>query len=66
MAKKDKTDKPKTNGFFGDEIIKVRKARFVDGETIGAYLRGGGTKGQLRAGIKSGSIEIESPETADK
>ena len=56
-------DKPKskTNSFFGDEIIRVRKAKFVDGETVGQFLRSGGTKATLRAGIKSGSIEIEAP-----
>lgn len=56
-------DKPKTNSqFFGHEIIRVKKARFVDGQTIGAYLKSGGSKGQLRAAIKSGSVEIEEPE----
>ena len=60
---KSKTDKPKTNSqFFGDEIIRVKKAKFVDGQSVGSYLRGGGTKGQLRAGIKSGAVEIVPPE----
>jgi len=64
-GKKMTNDKPETSKknsqFFGHEIIKVRKARFIDGQTIGSYLKSGGTKGQLRAGIKSGSIEIEEP-----
>ena len=58
-------DKPKNgNPFFGDEIIRVRKARFVDGQSVGSYLRDGGTKGQLRAAIKSGTVAIDPPKTA--
>lgn len=76
MAKKSKpkgkqmsttNDEPKTKSqFFGDEIIRVKKAKFVDGQTIGEFLRRGGTKGTIRAGIKSGAIEIEPPKAAEK
>ena len=53
---------PKTNSqLFGHEIIRVKKARFVDGQSVGSYLKAGSTKGQLRAAIKSGSVEIEEP-----
>ena len=73
MAKKHKrkgkkmtNDKPETSKknsqYYGHEIIRVKKARFVDGQTIGSYLKSGGTKGKLRAGIKSGAVEIEEPE----
>lgn len=57
-------EKPKTKNsqFFGHEIIRVKKAKFVDGQTIGAYLKAGGTRGTLRAAVKSGSVEIEEPE----
>lgn len=78
MAKKHKkkgkkmsttNEKPKTKTnlqFFGHEIIRVRKAKFVEGQSVGSYLEEGGTKGQLRAGIKSGAIELEAPETAEE
>ena len=59
-------DKPKSNSqYYGDEIIRVKKAKFVDGETTGQFLRRGGTKSTIRAGIKSGAIEIESPEATE-
>ena len=71
MAKKSKKkakqmtsnnpDKPKTNSFYGDEVISVLKMKFVDGQTVASYLRAGGSKGQLRAAIKSGAIKIELP-----
>ena len=54
-------DKPKTNSFYGDEVISVLKMKFVDGQTVASYLRAGGSKGQLRAAIKSGAIKIELP-----
>ena len=59
-------DSPKTNSqFYGDEVILVKKAKFVNGETTGQFLRRGGTKSTIRAGIKSGAIEIESPEATE-
>ena len=71
MAKKRKkkgkkmsttNEKPKSNSqLFGHEIISVLKVRFVDGQTVGQYLKDGGTRGQLRAAVKSGAIEIVDP-----
>ena len=59
-------DKAKTNSqFFGDEVIRVRKAKFIDGQLVAAYLRNGGTKSHLRAGIKSGAIVVDPPEAKE-